>query len=864
MNGYDNTLEEAKENVSVLEYIRKHHSINKEKLGRSSKGPYIRIDPCPICGHKGHFDVYYETNSFCERKDGSQIGGTIIDFLQMTEGLSLESAISKTKELAGLNTYSNKDDISNNARGNNTKQELEENVNWLEIIDEMHSNLSSTDYFKSRGFSDKLINKYKLGYHEKGLFYILNKYKNRNPKFFAESLKGNSKELWEQFKYFIPIFNQSGEVKSFITRRDDSLQLPKWVNKDPKKMKVHNLKDRPIALLNERYLYDTSLTGKFIFIVEGWADALTIEEIGYHSIALNSVYNVGLFIEKLEKNKDLLQEKIFICTGDNDDSGQTLNSKLKQGFKKLNVKFDTFIIPQTKDLNDWFVSNSKDLNVTISKFLVDLDTKNLNKNSEPIGKDTPKNETGLIYFNFSDVGNAERLFHSYGELIKFSYDRNKWYIWTGKRWGLDKTGTVDRMAKKVLRNLQEDVNQLSDFDEYEKALKKQAKSFVIRSENDSRIKAMINQTKSQSGVAIKEDKLDKNIYTLNCNDGILDLKTGELNPHNKEALITKIAPVEYKKGAECPEWLKFLDRIFMGDSELIEYIQRTVGYSLTGDISQQCFYMLYGGGANGKSTFLNTIKHIMGDYSDSLKGSSLMTRKNDEGARGDLAKLKGARFVWASELNDGQTFDESLVKSLTGGDPIPVRFLYGEEFDLISQFKLWIGTNEKPNIKGSNHGIWRRVRLIPFEYTIPDNEKNDLFFEEVLLPEISGILNWAIEGCIKWQKYGITVPKKVKVAVDEYKNEMDILQNFIDDCCIIATDKRADTKSLYSTYTEWCNSTGEKVMTQTMFGKKMTDKGFKKGRTAYMRYYDGIGILSNRCEDDDLVRVNDNVYPFKK
>lgn len=473
------------------------------------------------------------------------------------------------------------------------------------------------------------------------------------------------------------------------------------------------------------------------------------------------------------------------------------------------------------------------------------------------------NKVDILSYNFSDVGNAERLVAIHGKNIKFNPLQQKWMLWSGKHWQVDESLQIERLAKDIVKRVQRaGINLTTNDEEYKPVLekyKKKIESFVLKSEGDQRIKAMLNQSKSQNNVMMVHT--DEDIFALNVFNGTLDLKTGEVRSHYRNDNITKLINIEFDSSNDCPNWLSFLDRIFLGDKELIDYIQKTIGYSLTGSMTEQCFYMCYGGGANGKSTFLNTIQRILGDYADTLKGSSLMVKRNDDGARGDLAKLKGKRFVIASELNDGQTFDESLIKALTGGDIVPVRYLYGEEFPLIPQFKLWIGTNEKPKVKGTNLGIWRRVRLIPFHYTFKDEEKDPDFYEKFIEPELPAILNWAVEGCLKWQKEGIEIPQKVMMAVEEYQTEMDSIGRFIEECCIVGEDYIAKGSLLYNEYVKWCTENREHELTNVKFAQKLKEKGYTKTRLNSGVQYIGIGI-----SDDSFTgykEVDNKIFPFQ-
>lgn len=607
-------------------------------------------------------------------------------------------------------------------------------------------------------------------------------------------------------------------------------------------------------LYNLPRLIKAQTTGETVFIVEGEKDVSNLTKLGFIATCnFDGASANGKKPKWKDEYNSYFKGLNVVLIPDNDGPGRAHASYIAESLNHMANSIRILELPELEekgDVSDWLLTlgHSREELIDLVKAAENWEvcTKRWNKS--------------VLKFNFSDVGNAERLVHMYGDNIRFNTTRNKWLVWSGKYWQFDDLGKVERLAKHVIRKLQQEGFSIdASVSEEDAALKKQVLSFVLKSESDSRIKAMINQARSQVGISVHESSTDKDIYSLNVKNGTLDLRTGKLSKHNRKDFITKIINIDYKENAQCPNWVSFLDRIFLGDKELIEYIQKTIGYSLTGAITEQSFYMLYGNGANGKSTFLNTIQRILGEYADTLKGSSLMVKRNDDGARGDLAKLKGKRFVISSELNEGQTFDESLLKALTGGDTVPVRFMYAEEFPLQAQFKLWIMTNEKPKIKGTNHGIWRRVRLIPFLYKFKDEEKDENFFEKFLEPELPGILNWAIQGCLIWLKDGIETPEKVKAAVDEYKTEMDTIQRFIDDCCVVADNCTAKITDLYELYMNWCKENNEYELSNIKFTKKIKEKGFDQDRNRYTRFWKGLGIAAG----EEMVEVKDNVFPFQ-
>jgi putative DNA primase/helicase len=376
--------------------------------------------------------------------------------------------------------------------------------------------------------------------------------------------------------------------------------------------------------------------------------------------------------------------------------------------------------------------------------------------------------------------------------------------------------------------------------------KKHAKS----TESANRIKAMIELAQSEHGTAVTPENFDAEPWLLNVENGTLDLRTGSLKPHSRNDLITKIAPISYDKNAMCPIWDTFLNEIMPGDPDLIRFLQKAVGYSLTGDTSEQVVFILFGTGANGKSTFINTILHLLGGYALQTATETLLVKKHGTGIPNDLARLKGARFVAAVEAEQGRPLAEALVKQLTGGDPIVARFLYGEYFQFYPTFKLFLSVNHKPIIKGSDHGIWRRIRLIPFNVTFPLC-KRDPNLSTKLKAELPGILRWAAEGCLLWQKEKLAPPAAVKAATEDYRTEMDVVGDFIRECCDELPDEKTPFKDLFAKYTTWSLVNGDSFPDQKEFAQALSERGSAPGiNKALGRFRWGIRLRSASGKGD--------------
>lgn len=463
---------------------------------------------------------------------------------------------------------------------------------------------------------------------------------------------------------------------------------------------------------------------------------------------------------------------------------------------------------------------------------------------EEVVEDKPKKK-----FRLTELGNAERIAHEYGHVIKYVGEMG-WLIWDGKRWKIDTKKEIERITAKVLRSL------YKSEDESETKWARMCERRNIRMNSIKDLMPLVPGSR---------DDFDKHKYLFNVENGTIDLKTGKLKTHDRELNLTKLANVEFDENAKCPVWLTFLNQIFKGDKDLIEYMQRLIGYSLTGDISEQGMYFLVGGGSNGKSTFVNTIKKIAGDYGTQTNSETFIKRKND-GANNDIARLAGSRFVSAVESEEGEKLQESLVKTITGGEPITARFLRQEYFEFLPEFKVFFTTNHKPVIGGVDDGIWRRVKIIPFTLSLKPHER-DKKLEEKLSFEMPGILNWAIEGCLKWQQSGLKEPKVVVDATGQYKEDMDILAPFLNEACYIDEPKneaiKIEAKELYNVYDSWCYKSGERTLGNRTFYRMLETKGFGKTKgTGNKTFLTGI-TLKERVPVNKSVVENEKTGFFK-
>ena len=462
---------------------------------------------------------------------------------------------------------------------------------------------------------------------------------------------------------------------------------------------------------------------------------------------------------------------------------------------------------------------------------------------ETVAKDS-KGERVRIY-SMDDTGNAQRLFDNYGHRMRFSYLEKNWYYWDERRWCRDNTGTIDRIADDALLVMAEEIAVYKQMDESPESDGKAEKAFRkhITVSRSSKAKSAAKK-EFQHFVPVLVQQFDRDKKVLNTPSGIVDLENNKILPHDINKYITKLTGTGISD-ADCPQWKEFLNTIFAGDKELIRYIQKAVGYSLSGSTSEQCVFFLFGTGRNGKSTFLDTIRAMMGEYASNAQPETIMvSHKTSGSARSDIARLKGARFVTTVEPNEGMRLDEGLIKQLTGGDPVTARFQYSQEFEFTPEFKIWMATNHKPIIRGTDVGIWRRIHLVPFAVQIPEN-KIDRNLPYKLKKELPAILRWAIDGYTLYRKEGLYMPKVVLSAVEDYRREMDVISAFMSSCCLVGKDEyQVQSNVLYAAYCAWATENNEYKMSHTKFSLELTkkDRIFKEKHNSGI-YFKRIKLL---------------------
>ena len=360
---------------------------------------------------------------------------------------------------------------------------------------------------------------------------------------------------------------------------------------------------------------------------------------------------------------------------------------------------------------------------------------------------------------------------------------------------------------------------------------------------------------ASSHLCLDHKKLDANKYILNCTNGTVDLLTGELKLHDPDDLITKMANVEYNINAKCPRWEAFIEEIFQYDQELIKFIRRGLGYSITGDVSEHVFFICYGTGQNGKSTLTSLMTYLLGDYATvALPG--LLIAKQHESHLTEIAELCGARFVPTSEVKTDAKWNEEKIKMLTGGDPISARRMREDPWTFDPSHKFWIPVNHRPTTADNTYGFWRRVKMIPFMYTVP-KDKRDKNLPEALKAEMPGILNWLISGCLEWKENGLGSAKAVDEATESYRNPQNDLESFIAGCCVKDATKQVQASVLYSRYVEWCQKQSVRPLGQVAFGTRMKQLGWDPVK-ASVNYYMGVRLRVDSDDVEDILSTSES------
>jgi putative DNA primase/helicase len=389
-------------------------------------------------------------------------------------------------------------------------------------------------------------------------------------------------------------------------------------------------------------------------------------------------------------------------------------------------------------------------------------------------------------FAMTDLGNAERLVALHGESFLWDVARRRWLVWDGKRWAPDSALRINNLAADTVRRIRQEAA-AAPAGGGQRDLGRDLFTHAVKSESRDRLAAMIEVAKSRPGVATAPEVFDADPWALNVANGTIDLRTGLLRPHTRGDMLTKLAPVEYRPGVHDERWEKFLLDATGEDVDFINFLQVVAGYTLSGLTVEEILILIFGPENSGKTTFLEALRSAMGDYSRTVQADLLAKKKDHNGGGGaspELVALVGARLAAGSEMEQGRELAEALVKNLTGGESITARQLYGEMFDFVPQFKLWLAVNHCPKASADDGAIWRRMVRVGFSHTVPPEKRDKTLKPYLRDPKGGGraVLAWAVEGCLRWQREGLKIPEAVRRSTEAYREESDPLANFFEDC----------------------------------------------------------------------------------
>jgi len=446
----------------------------------------------------------------------------------------------------------------------------------------------------------------------------------------------------------------------------------------------------------------------------------------------------------------------------------------------------------------------------------------------------------LLNAHRSDTGNAECLVHVYGDDLRFCHTRGKWLAWDGSRWATDEDRAARRHMIAVVRARYKACKAIDDLDQ-----RKKAAGWCIGCEGNNKMEAALNVATSLEAFSTTIERYDRDPFVAAAIGSTLDLRSVVHRAVLRDDFLTMCLGATYDPQASCPRWLQFLDEVFAGNAELIAFIQRAAGYCLTGDTREQVLFLCYGPGMNGKSVFLSILTKLLGDYAGNASFETFDANRRNESSN-DLAKLRGKRLVTVIETEDGKRLAEARIKAVTGQDQISCRFLYGEYFTYRPTYKIWLAMNHLPAIRGTDKGIWRRIRLIPFTQDFSDRQDKTL--ESTLEQEIDGILQWALEGLRQWHKRGLDTPAIVNEATEHYRIDSDQVGRWLNDACVQVSNVSVKVAQAYQSYKDWCEANGEQPITQNKLGRTLRDKGFDQAVYGNTRTWIGFGLIAEDQE----------------
>ena len=602
----------------------------------------------------------------------------------------------------------------------------------------------------------------------------------------------------------------SGKLIAVVYRHDPEPGRKEFRPWDVRRRKMTPPEPRPL------YNQPGMLKADQVVLVEGEKCAQALLEFGV--CATTAMHGANAPVEKTDWSP--LSGKHVLIWPDRDKPGWLYADRASQAILQAGAKSCAILQPPAEKPEGWDVADALTDGFDIAGFLAVGER-------VPITREFGANDIAMpiegIDYSTED-GLALAFSHQFAEDWRYCAPWSKWLVWNGVRWNVDKQLYIMHLSRTVCRSA-------AMFAETPRMKARMASAATI-----SAVERLVRSDPRQSATV---EEWDANVWLLNTPGGIVDLRTGARGPHDRDRRMTKVTTATPQ--GECPVWRNFLVNVTGSDQELQDYLQRVVGYCLTGDLSTHALFFLYGTGANGKSVFVNVISTVLGDYAANAPMDTFMESRTDRHPT-DLAGLRGARFVSATETEQGRRWNESKIKAITGGDDITARLMHQDFFTYRPQFKLLIAGNHKPAIRNIDEAMRRRMHLIPFTITVPP-EKRDPLLTEKLLAERDGILAWALEGCLQWKKLGLKQPQSVAEATEEYFEAEDAMGRWIAERCNQGPSHKALTATLFNDWKQWAELSGEYVGTQRRFSDALLTRRLEKWRNSMgVRGYVGLDL----------------------
>lgn len=580
-----------------------------------------------------------------------------------------------------------------------------------------------------------------------------------------------------------------------------------------------------------------------VYWVEGEKDCDNLRGLGLLEpvVATTSAMGARSLRAHIEGARAALAGRNVVVIADADSDGRDYAAKVAAAISNVVASVRVIEMPNAKDVSDWI-----DAGGTL------WDLTNLVEAATPKSRAAPTEPPDTNY-KLTELGNAERFAAKFCDRLRYVQSWKKWLNWDGTRWCRDEIGIEIECAKAIPRDIYaeaaEHARLAAQGDERFGERAKELTKWAHRSAAAYTLRATAVLAQSAPPIAARAGSFDTNPMVLNVRNGTIDLRTGSLRDHDRADMLTQIAPVDFDRTAKCPTWLAFLARV-LPDLDVRSFVQRFIGYCLSGDVGEQVLVFFYGIGANGKSTLLGVIQDILGDYA--LQGSPGLLLASDRGGedlgRRQRAALRGRRLVLCQEIEAGRYLNEAQVKQITGGDKITAARLYEDETEFAPTHKLVVAANHKPQVRGQDHAIWRRIRLVPFTVTIPENER-DPNLAAKLKAEAPGILRWALSGCTEWQRSGLGAPSAVLEATNTYKSEEDRLGDFLAAHTVRVPVGFVPSSTLHSKFIAWCEVRGERPWSMKAFTSALTERGLDRDvqRVAgeQVRGFRGVALRTN-------------------